>query len=88
MRKGTPHTKVIHARSLRSNVRSGERSGRNAATSQKTVEVRNAIGAAPATPITQYRITGVRCAMPRIRSTISMRIGINATQNQLKRIML
>ena len=36
----------------------------------------------------QYRSTGVRSAMCRIRSTISIRSGINATQNQLKRIML
>ena len=56
--------------------------------SQKIVAVRKAIGAAPATPITQYRRIGVRCAMPRIRSTISIRIGISATQNQLNRIML
>ncbi len=56
--------------------------------SQKTVEVRKAIGAAPATPITQYRRMGVRWAIPRMRSTINIRIGISATQNQLKRIML
>ena len=53
MRKGTPHVNVIHARSLHIWVISGARSGRKAAMSQKTVAVRNAIGAAPATPITQ-----------------------------------
>jgi hypothetical protein len=52
-RKGTPQVKVIQARSLHSSVRSGDRSGRKAAISQNTVDVRNAIGAAPATPITQ-----------------------------------